>query len=956
MGGFLVTCSGTFTFNCNTNPMKTLILLCTCIITSLSYSQITHSVYATESEGVNRNVAMAEINGQMVLASVKESREDTLVITTFWMDEFGETSDYQKVQLPGILGQNQLASGMAVNSSGILVFAVLSGDASAMRLNYFEMDLITGVVNQVAQNPMVLKSGFVRSVAKGDSLITYASSANDLYRIATSLDNPVASSTRLVAAGVSYSGSFLSGKKAVELVIKANGNEYIALEQNVFRRDLSGYISGVSGNTAASIYGGAMDVNDSGELLLVAGNQYTLFNSSLGIISEGVIPGGSIYLGRYAELVWYDSKWCLYYKPLGSGESIKVVLDNSLNTLGEYPLGDFNITPHDVYIRANGKKCLIGNKTEPLVGWYNWSYQGYSVFVLSDGALEAPEPFIEYAQVIDHYKQKIHIGHLNEVFYYAGSVAPYQSGFEIESNGVYKSLIFQASNSIIGRNNNGDTIGLFNLYNTYSGRTVEPGPFTPNALKTYENNDKYNRGYYVDRTMIDAHILNVATNPSYDPPFGIKYWPAHGDPSLGQSQNLAPFFDQNTNGIYEPLEGDYPSIYGDQCVLNVFHQIESDTTFLPTGTDNGMECLQYIYVFNCDTSELLKNAVFVNQKFIINTGTINDAYVGALLDLDVGGAVDDYIGTNVDLGMIYGYNGDLFDENYQANTGFHDTLATSGMMLLRGAKLNSDNQDNAVGIGVNESVNGFGFGDGIIDNEYYGLESSSPLDLISGFPTSVNTYYEFFQGQEMGGAYPQVNGVDVRHTYYGRSDPSFYTSGGIDHGNFYYEFASGNLPGDRRIIGSTGPLNLNGNDPNANSIELVTAYISSIDTVNMPANIAEPLDRLFVLGSQLKAMYQQNLGACGVSFDPYITSEGLSIEELALEAYVYPNPANDRVYIAVPTVSTYGVEIYDLQGRQVYANKQLQNVTEIEVSDWNSGVYVIHITTDQGSTSRKLIH
>jgi hypothetical protein len=49
----------------------------------------------TYDNGVNRNSAITELNGQMILTSTKESTPDTLRMTTLFMDGQGETSNNQ---------------------------------------------------------------------------------------------------------------------------------------------------------------------------------------------------------------------------------------------------------------------------------------------------------------------------------------------------------------------------------------------------------------------------------------------------------------------------------------------------------------------------------------------------------------------------------------------------------------------------------------------------------------------------------------------------------------------------------------------------------------------------------------------------------------------------------------------------------------------------------------------
>src|SRR5690606_33742750 len=47
--------------------------------------------------------------------------------------------------------------------------------------------------------------------------------------------------------------------------------------------------------------------------------------------------------------------------------------------------------------------------------------------------------------------------------------------------------------------------------------------------------------------------------PDYQIPQSILGWPGNGDPTLDQALRLAPFFDRNGDGYYDPEgAGDYP--------------------------------------------------------------------------------------------------------------------------------------------------------------------------------------------------------------------------------------------------------------------------------------------------------------------------------------------------------------------------------------------------------------
>lgn len=50
-----------------------------------------------------------------------------------------------------------------------------------------------------------------------------------------------------------------------------------------------------------------------------------------------------------------------------------------------------------------------------------------------------------------------------------------------------------------------------------------------------------------------------------DVPQSIKFWPGKGNTELANigydmNQNLAPFFDYDLDGVYNPLKGDFPII------------------------------------------------------------------------------------------------------------------------------------------------------------------------------------------------------------------------------------------------------------------------------------------------------------------------------------------------------------------------------------------------------------
>lgn len=75
---------------------------------------------------------------------------------------------------------------------------------------------------------------------------------------------------------------------------------------------------------------------------------------------------------------------------------------------------------------------------------------------------------------------------------------------------------------------------------------------------------------------------------------------------------------------------------------------------------------------------------------------------------------------------------------------------------------------------------------------------------------------------------------------------------------------------------------------------------------------------------------------------------------LASNFNIYPNPAKDFINIKSSSAAISSVKIYDLLGKQVRAEDNLQN-SKIDVSDIASGIYLMKINSNLGSLTRKIV-
>ena len=82
---------------------------------------------------------------------------------------------------------------------------------------------------------------------------------------------------------------------------------------------------------------------------------------------------------------------------------------------------------------------------------------------------------------------------------------------------------------------------------------------------------------------------------------------------------------------------------------------------------------------------------------------------------------------------------------------------------------------------------------------------------------------------------------------------------------------------------------------------------------------------------------------------------GESLTELESSFLLFPNPANDRLFIEAK-VEIEEVIVYDIYGRhQVTETPSHQDMTSVNVSNLNAGIYFVKINTNQGEVIKRFI-
>lgn len=249
-----------------------------------------------------------------------------------------------------------------------------------------------------------------------------------------------------------------------------------------------------------------------------------------------------------------------------------------------------------------------------------------------------------------------------------------------------------------------------------------------------EGCEAFDRFWRVKRLEIEDHIADFSDGSIDDQTAeNILMWPAKGNPMFEDlngfelpNQDLAPFHDENGDGLYNPLEGDYPSVKGDEAIWWVFNDaggIHTVTNGIPIRAE--VQVIAYAFA---SEEDYLNNTTFYEFN-IINRALedANDLYTSLWVDIDLGCYEDDYVGCSPENKMAFAYNADAIDGN-------SDCVCLSNIptyceeIPLLGIKV------------LNDPVNEF------LNQKYF----SSFMAFPAGVPATPNTaleYYRLMSGQ-----------------------------------------------------------------------------------------------------------------------------------------------------------------------------------------------------------------
>ncbi|MBN2669202.1 MAG: T9SS type A sorting domain-containing protein [Bacteroidales bacterium] len=561
-----------------------------------------------------------------------------------------------------------------------------------------------------------------------------------------------------------------------------------------------------------------------------------------------------------------------------------------------------------------------------------------------------PQPFKNYKN-LDINRVDAFYHNRGQMFWDLDGNARYEA-----PKGLGKNSLFLTGLWITGKDEN-DTDYLSAVRYNADGFDYAPGPLksegidkgTTDTLASYQ----YDYIWKVTKQEILYHQLYYS-DPSYTIPQDILTWPAHGNVTADYDLNLAPFVDVNADGIYEPLQGDYPNIKGDMSLYWIFND-----NLIPNTESGGIplqaEIHAQAYAYYCDTltdddtginytaeSTILNYTTFLDFKIINRSARdYHDFTLGLVVDGDVGDGSDDYVGTNVELNSLYFTNGDEYDGNGSGNT--YGTNPPVQFITLLNAPLaeNGDGIDND--------------NDGTIDEP----EEQSLLNGMvyfnsgtgaTGDPENFDDYLNYLKGLWKdnrpltygGNGYLPGGGVQCKYMYPGDSDPWYNGTFGVDP-NYTGEWTEENEDiesGDRRALMSSGPFNFESNE--------VLEFTFALIWTRGYGNVFSDTEKGFNEIQSIIDMYHADaLSGC----IPDVVQTISENKEQTLE--IAPNPTSDIVLVkGIEGGSSY--QIINSTGNIIKVGK-LNNDNSISLSDLKSGIYFIKIINKKGVYSQKKI-
>ena len=322
--------------------------------------------------------------------------------------------------------------------------------------------------------------------------------------------------------------------------------------------------------------------------------------------------------------------------------------------------------------------------------------------------------------------------------WYDGSVAQYHLPKNSNTCPLFCAALW------IGGTDVNDQLRIAALRFGSEGDDYWPGPLKINGTASIDLPvcNYYDKHYIISKTEVLAFMdhfdysgstVTQKSDPGEDLTEVILNWPASGDGGEDLTNYLAPFYDADNDGVYNPHAGDYPYydfnndlcprtikqrfperanvsiptmeteqnivtggilsdqvLKGDQTIWWVFNDM-GNTHTESKGQPIGLEIRAQAFAFS--TNDRINDMTFYSYE-IINRSSyeLRDTYFSQWVDPDLGYPSDDYIGCDVRRGLGYCYNGD--GQDGPGSGSYSGIPPAVGIDFFQGPYMDPDGKDN----------------------------------------------------------------------------------------------------------------------------------------------------------------------------------------------------------------------------------------------------------------------
>lgn len=455
----------------------------------------------------------------------------------------------------------------------------------------------------------------------------------------------------------------------------------------------------------------------------------------------------------------------------------------------------------------------------------------------------------------------------------------------------------------------------------------------------------------------------------------LKYWPGKGNPYLSAlgydvSGALAPFYDADGDGSYDPAHGDYPTIvqggispgvlsgcgspaadsarlvrssaFADEMVFWVFN----DKGNAHNGTGGAAIGVQVnALAFAFQSGDNVNDMTFYRYHLVNKSGDVlSKTYLSQYTDPDLGCPYNDRVGCDTSRNMAFVYNG--VPLNTPNTIGLNYVADVTGSSVCAGG---------TIGYGTDLPVLGIAMVETPTDTNFFFNPATMAYDLqkevgMSSFMSYTNSnsptgdpasdvQYRNYQTAKWkdgtpltwGGYGYQNSTAQVAYAYAG--DPAVST----DWSECNPQIGGPIYAGDRRMVQSTGPFTF---------LPCASQYMTIAVTFTRPVNSNCPSLSMFSAAADSAQQVFDRARRMGAY---------TSVREIAADIFhLFPNPVSAQLTIAGAGHAADEVRVSDLSGRLVQSQRGT-DVRSIDMSGLTEGVYMVSITSGGQTSTQKIV-